>query len=832
MLIYFFLRKYQKGGGVRDLTLNKWLLALLVALLPLAANAAGLGRLNVLSALGQPFAAEVELVSVSKEDLATLTVQLATPDAYRQAKLQYGSALSSLRFTVETRAGERPYIKIVSSRPVNEPFLDLLLELNWASGRIVREYTALLDPPGLGPVPAPVAPIAVPQVQPAPEPTPRIEAAPVATPPRPAAAVGTYGPIQRGETLGKIAGELKPEGVTLEQMMIGLQRSNPDAFIRNNVNLVKAGKILKVPEKEELAAISQAEATKEYRAQVTDWNSYRQRLADTAGTATETRTAASGKITTSVEDQAGAAPKDVVRLSKGEPPGAEGADGKPRSAAERLRVLQEEAVSREKALSEANERIVQLEKTIKDMQKLVELKGGPAVTKPEPTPEAKPAVKAEPAPKAEMAETKGAPAEAKKEEPVAAPAEKPAEKPEVKPEPKPKPKPKVAAPPPEPELMDVVMDNLPVVGGGLAVVLLGAGYVVARRRRSQGAVEPAEKAVPKFAAAPEPEVEAGASGAEAPAAAAGQEVDPLAEAEVYMAYGRDTQAEEILKEAMAREPSREDVQLKLLEIYSARKDKSAFGDLAKGLNGLTGGHGDNWVKAAAMGFALDPGNALYEAGRDVAASQPAPSAATTDFDFNLDAETPETDVTLEAGGGPEAGTETLVESETLREPPPEAAEDEFPRGPLTSTDISFEVPETLEPGATDIELDAGEPEKTGAAQESGIDFSVELPKLDDDTQAESERAPAEDTKSDDSGLDFKLDLGDIKLDTGEEATPTVDTGKEKDAHWYDVQTKFDLAKAYQEMGDKDGAKEILQEVIKEGDAEQQSQAKQLLETLG
>ena len=805
---------------MRDLTLNKWILAVLLLLMPWAADAAGLGRLTVLSALGQPFNAEIDLVSVSKEEYSSLTVQLASVEAYRQADLQYVGATAGLRLSVERRANGQPFIRITSTRPVNEPFLDLLVELNWASGRLLREYTALLDPPELQAAPPPPpAPVAAPRVQLAPTAQAPV-VAPAPTAPRPIAAAGDYGPIERGETMGKIASELKPDGVSLEQMLMALFRSNPDAFIRQNVNLVKAGKILRVPAKDELTAVPHSEAAKEFRTQVADWNAYRQRVADAAGTAPEARTAASGKITARVEDPAAAAPKDVVRLSKGEPPGTAAGKGKPGSPAERIRMLEEEAVAREKSLADANDRIAQLEKTIKDMQRLVDIKS------PTMAAAQKQAV-AEPGAKPEAAPTPMAAPAAKMDEAKVAPADKPAAADAPQSEPKPKVVP--PPPPPEPELIDMVMDNLPLVAGGGAILLGALYFGLARRRRGQAVAEDDKEALAPTLGMTEPLAgsDEGASGAP-PAKVAGDEVDPLAEAEVYVAYGRDAQAEDILKEAMAKEPTRQDVQLKLLEIYSARKDRGAFGKLAQGFIQLTGGQGDNWTKVAAMGFVLDPDNALYAGG--MAPSTP-PSGQASDFDFNLETPAPGGTATVVAFDG-----RAHVEREAEQPEGAASQEPDFvldaPLPGATTTDISFDVPETGAPTATDILLDSEDPVKM-AADSDAMDFNLELPDIDGTQEPATADAGDQQTGSG-SGTDFKLDLGDIELDLNDKSQSGATTGadREKDNQWYDVQTKFDLAKAYQEMGDKDGAKEILQEVISEGDAEQQVEAKKLLETLG
>ncbi|MEO5882204.1 MAG: pilus assembly protein FimV, partial [Caldimonas sp.] len=113
-----------------------------------AAGAAGLGRLSVNSALGQPLQAEIEVTSVTPEEAATLSARLASPDAFRAAGLQFSNALAGLRMAVQERGG-RHFIRVSSSNPMNEPFIDLMVELNWASGKFVREYTFLLDPPEL-----------------------------------------------------------------------------------------------------------------------------------------------------------------------------------------------------------------------------------------------------------------------------------------------------------------------------------------------------------------------------------------------------------------------------------------------------------------------------------------------------------------------------------------------------------------------------------------------------------------------------------------------------------------------------------------------------------
>ena len=889
---------------MRDTKFRAWLVASLAALLTCTAGAAGLGRLTVLTSIGQPLVAEIDL-SVTREELGSLSARLAVPDAYQKANLQYNPALAGARLTVETRSAGQPYLKLVTTRPVSEPFIDVLVELTWSSGRLSREYTALLDPPGipparpaapvlsklpeLTPAPAPVTTPA-PALQPAPaatvEPQPRAEppvaaapeptapapvdpapavSAPVTAAPAPATvAIGgrEYGPIERGETLGKIAHSTMPEGVTLEQMLVALYRTNPDAFIRKNLNLVRTGKILRVPDRDEVAAIVQSEAVSEYRTHVADWNAYRQKLAESAGTVpSEGRTAVSGKIATKVEDKAGSGgPKDVVKVSQGEPPGAAG-KGKPRSSADRVRMLEEDLRAREQALAEANSRISQLEKTVKDMQRLIELKGGTVAAAPKP--DAKPAPKPEvkPAPAKSEAVAKPEPVKPAPAQPEAVakpaptpPAEKPlaaapeAKKPEqvaTAPRPTPAPAPKkAAAPQPEPGIVDQIMnavtDPLYLGAGGVVLIAGLAAFAIARRRRSRAAEGESPPIAPTLSQAA-----AAAAGTAAvtgdtaaappaePAAAAEDDVDPLAEADVYIQYGRDSQAEEILKEALSRDPNRGEVQLKLLEIYASRKDSSAFGKLAGDYNRVTGGSGDGWLKAAAMGYALEPENPLYKAGKDAAATVVPPTGSATDVDLDLGGGTgTSTDITLDAAApGTDTGILDLGAADTAQKDGEQASTPlpdftlEVPAAGGSTPDVHLDAPLTPAPSAP----------ASATADSNVIDFQIELPKVDAEPPTVVKKAPAQ--AAADPGLDFKLEIPDLDLgDKGHDKTQILQAAPaaagEKDGHWYDVQTKFDLAKAYQEMGDKDGAKEILQEVIKEGDGEQKAQAKSLLDTLG
>jgi pilus assembly protein FimV len=894
----------------------------------------------VLSAIGQPFVGEIELVSVSKEELSSLAARLGAPDAYRGANIQYNPALTGARATIERRPNGQPYVRITSTRAVEEPYIDLLVELTWNTGRIVREFTALVDPPGFA-APQQAAPAVVPEVRPAP--AKPAAAAPAPRTPAPADAGGkTYGPVQPGDTLRKIASGVRPEGVNLDQVLVGIFRSNPDAFINNNMNLLRAGKILKIPDASELSQLSGGEAEKEVRVQTADWNAYRQRV---AGAAPETppgdARVAAGRIVPKVEETAPppAPGKEVVKVSKGAP--GKDAPGADKGVQDRVRVLEEEAAVREKTLKDSGEKIAALEKTIKDMQRLLELKGAappPAPTdakapaKP-PVDVAKPDATPAPAVKAPVAEVKPEPAPAPKPPAV-----------EVKPEPKPEPKQqaKPVTPPPPPPPAPQWWEDPTLLGGGIAALGLlgGVGYMLARRRRQQeGAPEPeleprlVPAAAPAAAAAAAPSVVAKTFEPDAttqmPAVAQPapvDDVDPIAEADVYIAYGRDAQAEEILREAMAKNPGRSEIKLKLLEIYAARKSKTDFNPLAQQLHDTTRGAGDTWMRAAAMGFALDPENALYAAGKDSTIIQPIGMQTDVNLDFDLDmvsttgAPSTSTDLTLDAGTdqvektmvlSPErmeqlraegasqardAGASSAVPAldltlDTVAVPKTDITlEAPAPAGPITDINLDLPAPTTasnvidfeFDPGKTvpagtptaandeqtialtpenqakardlGVEIDLGAlgapdvtapqipPEATAeipaAAPTADISFDFKIPEPAPPTVAET-AVPPTDVKldvpafkpADTATMDFALDTVSFDLGSGTIHKPAAPAEPAHDDHWYDVQTKFDLAKAYQEMGDKDGAREILSEVLTEGDAKQQAEAKELLAKL-
>ncbi|WP_295002991.1 FimV/HubP family polar landmark protein [uncultured Dechloromonas sp.] len=597
-------------------------------------------------------------IGATKDELAGMSARLAPQDAFRQAGVDFASVLLDLRFAVEKRPGGQAVVKVSSSKPINEPFLDFLVELNWPAGRLVREYTFLLDPPEIAArqTSRPVAEARIVETvrgggaaeeRPAPvRAAPRPAAVPkVAAEPKPRAESGNTRVVESGDTLRKIADETRHDGVTLEQMLVGLFQSNPDAFIAQNVNRLKAGAILNIPEKAAVESVSPAEARKIYVAQTSDWNNYRQKLAaSTAKTPAKAdeggAQSSSGKITAKVEEKAAPADqaKDQLKVAR--------TDAAAKGAAAAKAAETAEQVARDKALKDAQERMAVLEKNVGELQKLLEMKSqklaelqqAPKKEEPKPVEPPKPAPKVEEPPKpVEVPKPVEPPKAAEEPKPVEAP--KPAE---VKPAAPAKPvepakavTPPVPAPVEEPGIVDSLMeDPLPLVGGGGVLALLAA-YFVARRRRTQGSsVETTAAPMPSslgpnsvFRMTGGQSVDTGNTPPQTgdfsqtgPGTIDTDEVDPVAEADVYMAYGRDTQAEEILLEALQKDPQRTAIHAKLLEIYANRRSLKQFETLASELYAQTAGVGPDWEKVALLGAALDPGNPLY-------GGSPSPAAA-------------------------------------------------------------------------------------------------------------------------------------------------------------------------------------------------------------
>jgi pilus assembly protein FimV len=254
---------------------------------PLNAVALGLGKLSVQSGLGQPLSAQIELSSAAKEELDSLRAKVADPSVYRDNNAQYVGALSRARIALEMGPNNTPFLRVTSPQAINEPYLDLIVEVSWATGRLVRNYTFLLDPPGAIDAQAvePAPTIRAQTTAPAPTPSRATRPAPSAAAPDVAAKAGdtanSYA-VKRGDTLSKIAKEYKPDNVSLEQMLVALFRTNEGAFDGSNMNRLRTGQILNLPASDQISSVDQPQAAQIVRVQAADWRAYRDRVASGA----------------------------------------------------------------------------------------------------------------------------------------------------------------------------------------------------------------------------------------------------------------------------------------------------------------------------------------------------------------------------------------------------------------------------------------------------------------------------------------------------------------------------------------------------------------------
>jgi pilus assembly protein FimV len=784
-----------------------------------SAWALGLGRLAVQSALGEPLRAEIDVTSLTSDEAGSLRVRVATSEAYRAAGVDYNAVLPGTQVTLARRADGRPYLRLVSDRVVLEPFVDVILELNWASGRLVREYTLLFDPPAMAraPAPAPVAP-AITAAPPAPRPAapapvaaePRT-AAPAPEParpaiarapaPRPAAAsVDTY-EVRRGDTLTRIATQTQRPGVSLDQMLVALFRSNPQAFMDDNMNRLRAGAVLQVPSAGDAQGVPAAEARQVIRAQSSDFSAYRRRLAGAAPPvkADEPARTATGQVQAQVDDrkQAAAAAPDKLTLTQG---------------ALRSASAAEAAVSKDAQQRDASTRVAELSRNVEELKQLAAGASAPAAAT---------ALASAPALPGVTAPVVVAP-------PPAAPAASEAAPPA--PPPAPSPAPAVASAPaavtPAPAVaageqqgwLDSLLDNplvLPIAGLLLAG-LAGLGFYRARSRKAGDSGETSF-----LESRLQPDSFFGASGGQRidTRDATGMsssmsyslsqldaigDVDPVAEADVYLAYGRDLQAEEILKEAMRSNPDRLAIRGKLLEVYAKRRDTKGFELLASQLYALTKGEGEDWAKAQEQGRQIDPDNVMYKAG-----GRPSGALATGAMSEPL-------------------GASTMPQSVL----------------PSPSAYAAMDAPDTLPTGPVDVDLDlnvpvAGDlppptpPERTQPF-DAGLDFT--LPSIQGDLPAQAAPAPSFDVGS----LSLDLDAprvvsapAPLAAAVPPASAPVPFTTVSGALGGEDaLLRKLELAEEFRQIGDAEGARDLLEEVVAQaGDGPLRAKAQGLLDSL-
>ncbi len=602
------------------------------------AHALGLGEISVKSALNEPLVAEIELLETRGLTSEEIRSQLASAADFSRSGVERPFFLTNLKFTPVIRADGKSFVRVTSNQAVREPFLNFLLEVYWPAGRVLKEYTLLLDPPMYSPqelvyteapavapagkpVAAPVRP-AAPAVAPVAERSP----APARVPaPRPAARPSLDGDqyqVQKNDTLWEIAQRAGAGKGSVHQTMLAIQDLNPNAFIDGNINRLKNGQTLKLPTEEQVRKRNRGQAVNEFQAQVEAWR----------GGAAAERQLDARRRETAADAPARAEQRDNLRLvaaETGETAVASDSGSADRELRDQLALAKEQLDSTRSQNQDLSNRVEDLSSQVEKLQRLLELKNSqlanlqnmseqPAVTEQPVVEVAEPPavepVEEAPVASADLGEVLESPVE-----PVAAePAIEPAPVEPVAVEPVKAPEPVVAEQPPAPRpplmpfdlpeepksFIEELLDNplaLPVAGGG--VVLLALLALLARRKAKQRAEQqddvllageddendvfaPASTSKEEDifadeldnldALIDEPAVAASSVDDFIDADSSSAQNDPIAEAENYTAYGRFSQAATVLLKAIDADPQRQDLRFKLLEVCADLGDRNAF----------------------------------------------------------------------------------------------------------------------------------------------------------------------------------------------------------------------------------------------------------------
>lgn len=845
-----------------------------VAVLSLAASGAwglGLGRLNVQSALGENLRAEIDVASLSSEEEGSLKVRVAPPDAYRATGIEFNPILTTTQVQLSRRANGQPYLRISSDRPVQEPFVDVILEINWSSGRLVREYTLLFDPPSVrapaqaavttapvmsaAPAPVPAAPAPAPMAaaptapgpvkaaKPAPAPevvaqkAPRAAAKPAVEAPAPKPALkpasrpeSETATVKRGDSLSRIASRTRQPDVSLDQMLVALFRANPDAFMGDNMNRLKAGSKLSVPTSELATKISESEARQIIRAQSADFEDYRQRLASGAPTVGDKQSErqSTGKVQAAVDDrkQAPSSP-DKLTLSKA-------------GSAPELKA------SKETEKKDSATRVAELTRNVEELKKLSSVAAGAVAPQA-----ASASADASSAPTLALgAQMPASSAEATPAAPASAAASTP---------PMPAPKPVRAVE--EPGLLSQLMDSPLVLPLSAVLIALLGGLGLYRLRSSAGKKAAGETSFRESRLQPDSffgatggqrvDTQEGSGQASTMSYSLSQldaigDVDPVAEADVYLAYGRDLQAEEILKEALRATPERRAIRMKLLEVYAKRRDTKGFEQLAKQMYLETNGDGDDWLKTQELGRQIDEANGLYQPGGapsdDVtltgqedrlplgASTMPQsvmPGAGVFDTEISQPTEQVNSDF-ASSGMDLDLDLDAPIESATSMQAT-QALNISAEQAPM-DMDMDFDL---SEPAAPEIQ-----PSKSVSDDLVSMDFDLSLPE--DEEPAASPPATPQPT-----GMDFDLSSINLDLDAPAEAPPLaqaaeelpdlstdLDIGESADDEDSDpLARKIELADEFRQIGDVEGARDVLLEVIEKASGATRERAEAMLKEL-
>lgn len=781
-------------------------LALALALGSSQAFALGLGTIDVRSKLNEQLVAEIPILGSNAQELAALQVRLASAEAFSRVGIDRPTILSAnLQFAIDTDKKGNPVIRVTTPSTVREPFLNFLLEIEWGRGRLMREFTVLLDPPVIAK--AKVAPVAAPPrrteparpsqpVQPTPatdlaqppdmaQPTtpapatrPEATTAPAAEPQRPVQTALAkpvepkmdYGPVQSGETLWSIAERMRPnEQVSMNQMMIAIQAINPEAFIDGNINRLKRGAVLRIPSADQLAAVGQQAAAAQVIEQTREWRALSEQTASTLQPEAPAATRPRAEPTTA---------RDRARLElvppRGEVSGEaaqSGAASEGRGAELRAELsrTQEQLQAAEQEARELQSRVSDLESMQENQQKLIQLKDSQLAEAQSRIAELEAARGAESgaaAASSDASTDSGSEPVAMAEPPPAEAEPLPTEEPKPAPaKPTPAvPAPAAEAPPPEPATPWYLQPlNLGLILAGLAAIGLG-GMAMRTKRRKHEVAAPSGGGNRKTSIA-----ESFAAGAAAGTAAGSAEVDE---------EGR-------LLDAIGEQPDDLNHHLALVRYYYDRDDVSAFEGAVEAMNAQVFDPEDmRWKQVEAMGRELLPDHPLF-----VAATQPPPAATAP--------ASPSQDLAWDA------------------EPEPEPA-----RSPQAN-DVDWSAQDSATTGAFAMEdLDRMATAQSSSAEPDDAGLEYEPLPADDLADEGQPSATAFDVSRDEL---VGVDEGSLDLDAGGGAGG----GSNEEA----AATKLELARAYLDMGDVEGARGMLEEVAQEGNPGQRAEAKRLIDEI-
>ena len=925
------------------------------------AHALGLGEVTLQSSLNQPLVAEIELLEV--RDLAPNEVipSLASPEDFVKAGVDRQYFLTDLKFTPVLKPNGKSVIRVTSSKAVREPYLNFLVEVLWPNGRLLREYTLLLDPPLYSPqttvAAAPQLPIAAPAPRPSVAPAPVPRSAAPAPAPRPAAPAPASRAISGNEyrttandTLWEIAQRVGG-GSSVNQTMLAIQDLNPDAFIGGNINRMKSGQVLRLPDEQQIRSRSNAEAIAQVAEQNAAWREGRA-VASRQLDATRRTTAGSAPATAESADSLKLVAAEAGQSTRGSDTGSASSE----ALADKLAVTQESLDSTRRENAELQSRVGDLQSQLDKLQRLVELKDSqlaklqadlsavpaaeegataqtpvtePATQAPAEQPEAaQPAAEAATPPASPSEEA--APDYNYSEEPAAsvedsaAANEQPAEEPAAAVEPAAPAKPaedaKPAAPSPAPapapapqSFIDDLMANpmtLGLAGGGALLLLLVALMALSRRNAmkeaelqdeladdlSQDQAFASDLDMPEDSFAgldEEPAPVAQTAGEERVTAQTG---DALGEADIYIAYGRFNQAAELLQNAINDEPHRADLRLKLMEVYAELGDREGFARQDNELREIGGVNaeaeqlkakypaiaafaGAGAVAAAAASADDDMGEFSLD---DLSLDEPAPEApaATGDlddaFDLSLDDLEADLENDLQSAKADEAplSLDDDLDFGLIDEPaaPSSAADDDLdfdlalgddkvelsqPADDLSAFSLDLDEPAAASSDETDeflLSLDDDAPLNQSADDLSGLslDLPEETPAADLDLPADFDLSledeapvpPAIEPDSFAAQLDeVTAELDQLSNDFDESQAASLasadslsgDLDGDDDFDFLsgtdETATKLDLARAYIDMGDTEGARDILDEVVAEGNDAQQQEAREMISKL-